>query len=169
MYFALVFLWAWYGSARGTVLSGVVAEVGETVAKAEVMLVNASNNIVLGSAYTDSRGTFRFAVKPGVFNTGTFKPDHVTVWSQGVVVRDTDISIRIELRDLEEIKIRDLRRIFGCGFRCNVGRIVGCVTGVTAGATAEKTSKARILIFSKCLTPTAFVEDPSSSLEEDCD
>ncbi len=55
------------------------------------------------------------------------------------------------VRDLEEIKIRDLRRIFGCGFRCNVGRIVGYVTGVTAGATAEKTSKTRILIFSKCL------------------
>ncbi len=52
---------------------------------------------------------------------------------------------------MEEIKIRDLRRIFGCGFRCNVGRIVGYVTGVTAGATAEKTSKARILISSKCL------------------
>ncbi len=55
------------------------------------------------------------------------------------------------VRDLEEIKIRDLRRIFGCGFRCIVGRIVGYVSGVTAGATAEKTSKARILIFSKCL------------------
>ncbi len=54
-------------------------------------------------------------------------------------------------RDLEEIKIRDLRRIFGCGFRCNAGRIVGYVTGVTAGTTTEKTSKARILIFSKCL------------------
>ncbi len=46
----------------------------------------------------------------------------------------------------------DLRRIFGCSIRCNVGRIVGYVTGVTAGTTAEKTSKARILIFSKCLT-----------------
>ncbi len=56
------------------------------------------------------------------------------------------------LRDLEEIKIRDVHRIFGCGFRCNVGRIVGYVTGVTVGATAEKTSKARILIFSKCLS-----------------
>ncbi len=60
------------------------------------------------------------------------------------------------VRDLEEIKIRDLRRIFGCCFRCNVGRIVGYVTGVTAEATAEKTSKARILIFSKCLTPCWF-------------
>ncbi len=113
--FVLVFLWAWYGTARGTVLSGVVADVGEPVVKAEVMPVNASNDIVLGSDYTDYRGTFRFAVKPGVFNIGTFKPDHVIVWSKGVVVRDADISIRIEL------------------------------------------------------TPTAFVEDPSSSLEEDCD
>ncbi len=56
------------------------------------------------------------------------------------------------LRDLEEIKIRDLRRNFGCGFHCNVGRIVGYVTGVTAENTAEETSKARILIFSKCLS-----------------
>ncbi len=56
------------------------------------------------------------------------------------------------LWDLEEIKIRDLRGIFGCGFRCNVGRIMSYVTGVTAEATAEKTSKARISFFSKGLT-----------------
>ena len=45
------------------------------------------------------------------------------------------------LRDLEKIKIRDLRRIFGCSFRCNVGRIAGYVTGVATEDTAKKTSK----------------------------
>ncbi len=83
--------------AHGTVLSGVVADVGEAVAKAEVMLVNANSNVILDSAYTNSRGAFRFAVKPGVFNIGTFKPDHATVWTKGVVVREADVSIRIEL------------------------------------------------------------------------
>jgi hypothetical protein len=68
------------------------------------------------------------------------------------------------LRDLEETKIRDLRRIFGCSFRCNVGRIVGYVTGVTAENTAEKTSKARILIFSKALRATTYrISDSASS------
>ena len=56
------------------------------------------------------------------------------------------------LRDLEKIKIRDLRRIFGCSFRCNLGRIAGYVTGVATEDTAKKTSKVRILIFSKALT-----------------
>ena len=56
------------------------------------------------------------------------------------------------LRDLEIIKIRELRRIFGCSFRCNAGRIVSYVTGITTETTAKKTSKACILIFSKSLT-----------------
>ncbi len=55
------------------------------------------------------------------------------------------------VRDLENIKIRDLRRIFGCSFRCNVGRIASYVTGVATEDTAKKTSKVRILIFSKAL------------------
>ena len=55
------------------------------------------------------------------------------------------------LRDLEIIKIRELRRIFGCSFRCNAGRIVSYVTGITTETTAKKTSKACNLIFSKSL------------------
>jgi hypothetical protein len=70
----------------------------------------------------------------------------------GIHQQKPEPAFRQSVRDLEEIKIRDLRRIFGCSFRCNVGRIVGYVTGVTAENTAEKTSKARILIFSKALT-----------------
>ena len=31
---------------------------------------------------------------------------------------------RCFFRILELIKLRDLGRVFGCGFRCNVGRIV---------------------------------------------
>ena len=69
------------------------------------------------------------------------------------------LSFRCELcqsllvvRDLEIIKIRELRRIFGCSFRCNAGRIVSYVTGITTETTAKKTSKACILIFSKSLS-----------------
>ncbi len=54
-----------------------------------------------------------------------------------------------EPRDLEIIKIRELRRIFGCSFRCNAGRIVSYVTGITTETTAKKTSKTCNLIFSK--------------------
>ncbi len=56
------------------------------------------------------------------------------------------------IRDLEIIKIRELRGIFGCSFRCNAERIVSYVTGITTETTAKKTSKACILIFSKSLT-----------------
>ncbi len=63
------------------------------------------------------------------------------------------------LRDLEIIKIRELRRIFGCSFRCNAGRIVHYVTGITTETTAKKTSKACILIFSKSLTARPLHKD----------
>ncbi len=72
-------------------------------------------------------------------STGTFG-----IYRRSFAQRTTFHWPHVHVRDLEEIKIRDLRRVFGCGFRCDVGRIVGYVTGVTAGATAEKTSKARI-------------------------
>ena len=57
-----------------------------------------------------------------------------------------------DVRDLEIIKIRELRRIFGCSFRCIAGRIVSYVTGITTETTAKKTSKACNLIFSKSLS-----------------
>ena len=56
------------------------------------------------------------------------------------------------LRDLEIIKLRDLRRIFGSGFRCHVGRIVNYVTGMTAENRVKKTSKVCGLISSRSLS-----------------
>lgn len=97
MPFFLLSLWPWTGTVQGAVLSGVVVDVGEPVAKAEVMLVNGKNNAILDSAYTDAEGRFRFTVKPGVFNIGTFKSDHATAWRKGIVVQDVDVSVRIEL------------------------------------------------------------------------
>lgn len=95
---ALVSMLAGYSPARAAAISGVVAEAeGEPVAKAEVMLMNADNRVILRKDYTDSRGAFRFAVKPGVFKIGAFKPTYSTAWIEGVAVRDADVSIRVEL------------------------------------------------------------------------
>ncbi len=66
----------------------------------------------------------------------------------------------LQLRGLETIKIRELRRIFGCSFRCNAGRIVSYVTGITTETTAKKTSKACILIFSKSLRAAETINYP---------
>ena len=70
------------------------------------------------------------------------------------------------LRDLEIIKIRELRRIFGCSFRCNAGRIVSYVTGITTETTAKKTSKACDLIFSKSLITLAPLKKMLKSLNK---
>ncbi len=83
-----------------------------------------------------------FLMRSESAQTLIFAHIHITSMKQSTAV----------LRDLEIIKIRELRRIFGCSFRCNAGRIVCYVTGITTETTAKKTSKACILIFSKSLS-----------------
>ncbi|RDH84166.1 MAG: hypothetical protein DIZ78_13075 [endosymbiont of Escarpia spicata] len=95
--FFLLLLLFWQGPALGLSLSGVVMDDEETVAGVEVMLTDASNNVVLDSVDTNRKGVFRFSVKPGIFNIGAFKNEYTVVWSRGVAVKDTDISIRIEI------------------------------------------------------------------------
>ncbi|RLJ20487.1 hypothetical protein DJ031_05525 [bacterium endosymbiont of Escarpia laminata] len=94
--FFLLLLLFWQSPALGLTLSGVVIDDEETVAGVEIMLTDASNNVVLDSLYTNRKGAFRFSVKPGIFNVGAFKDEYAVNWSRGVAVKDTDISIRIE-------------------------------------------------------------------------
>ncbi len=95
--FILLLLLFWLSPALGLTLSGVVMDDEETVADVEIMLTDASNNVVLDSVDTNRKGAFRFSVKPGIFNIGAFKNEYATVWTRGVAVTDTDISIRIEI------------------------------------------------------------------------
>lgn len=87
----------WHLAAHGATLAGVVADEGEIVVGAEVILVNASNNVLLGSTYTDRGGAFTFAVDPGIFNVGIFRAEYSTAWSKNVKVGDTDVLLQIEL------------------------------------------------------------------------
>ena len=93
--FLAVLLWGIPG--YGFMLSGLVSEADEPVDNAEILLINAKNRVVLKSDYTDPNGAFRFSVKPGVYNVATYKADYATVKKKGVIVRDKDVVIRIEL------------------------------------------------------------------------
>ncbi|MBL3527140.1 MAG: carboxypeptidase regulatory-like domain-containing protein [gamma proteobacterium endosymbiont of Lamellibrachia anaximandri] len=95
--FILLLLLFWQGPVLGFTLSGVVMDDEETVADVEIMLTDASNNVVLDSVYTNRKGAFRFSVKPGIFNIGAFKNEYAVVWTRGVAVKETDLSIRIEI------------------------------------------------------------------------
>ncbi len=80
----------------------------------------------------------------------------------------TEKTYHPSLRDLEKIKLCDLRRNFGCSFRCDVGRIVDYVTGVTAENTAKKASKACKLIISNSLSDLARLRADLSGIDVHC-
>jgi len=93
----LLFLGAGLGSAHGAALSGVVTEEAVPLARVEVLLVNAGNNVVQENGYSDATGRFRFSVKPGVFNLGAFRSGYATNWTKGIRVGESDVSLNIEL------------------------------------------------------------------------
>ena len=83
--------------AHGAMLAGIVTEEGEPVAEAEVKLVNSENRVVLRNVTTDAEGTFRFTVKPGVFDILVFKTQYANTWTKGISVGDGDVFQAIEL------------------------------------------------------------------------
>ena len=62
-----------------------------------MILVNAVNSVRLSSMYTDKHGSFRFPVEQGVFDIGAFKVEYAPVWTRGVEVIQSDVSVEIEL------------------------------------------------------------------------
>ncbi len=96
--FCLVFLvLAWHIPAHGATLSGVVTEEGEPVAEAEVKLVNADNRVILKNVSTGVEGSFRFTVKPGVFDILVFKAQYANAWTRGIMVGEADVFRQIDL------------------------------------------------------------------------
>lgn len=89
----------WHAPAQAATIDGIVAEQGKPVAGAELLLVNADTSQVIKSLYSAADGRFRFTVKSGNYNVGALKSGYTTVWNRGLAVKDSDITLSIELVD----------------------------------------------------------------------
>ncbi|MCU7882742.1 MAG: carboxypeptidase-like regulatory domain-containing protein [Candidatus Thiodiazotropha sp. (ex Lucinoma annulata)] len=96
-YIAFLLLLLWHELIFGATLSGIVHEASEALSDVEVMLVNAENGVVLHRAYTDKAGNFSFTVDTGSYNVGAFKHEYTNSWQKNISVKDSDVSVRIEL------------------------------------------------------------------------
>ncbi|MCM8856127.1 MAG: carboxypeptidase-like regulatory domain-containing protein [Candidatus Thiodiazotropha sp.] len=90
-------LTCWHGMLFGATLSGVVQEASEALSDVEVMLVSAESGVVLHRAYTDKTGEFSFTVDTGSYNIGAFKHEYANSWRKNIVVKESNVSVQIEL------------------------------------------------------------------------
>ncbi|MCU7877210.1 MAG: carboxypeptidase-like regulatory domain-containing protein [Candidatus Thiodiazotropha sp. (ex Lucinoma borealis)] len=96
-YTLFLLLISWHGMLFGATLSGIVQEATDPLSDVEVMLVNAESGVVLHRAYTDKTGEFSFAVDTGSYNVGAFKHEYANNWQKNISVKDSNVSVRIEL------------------------------------------------------------------------
>ena len=69
-------------------LSGTVTDEGESVTMAEIIVVNATNNALVGSQFSDENGHFEFDLPDGVYNLNVSKISFASVWINGVVLKN---------------------------------------------------------------------------------
>ncbi len=74
-----------------------MVEEGEPVTAAEVKLVDAENHVILKEVSTGAEGSFRFTVKPAVFDILVFKSQYANSWIRGIVIGEADVFQQIEL------------------------------------------------------------------------
>ena len=79
------------------ILHGVVLEEDEPVAMAEVMLMDASSNVLITRVETDGKGKYRFSVGPGVYNIRAFKEEYIYVWVKEIVIDGADAVVNIAM------------------------------------------------------------------------
>lgn len=80
-------------------LDGVVAEQGEPISEAEVLVVDGETSAVLDRRLTDARGGFRFDLDPGRYDIGVFTPNHAPAWQRDLTLEEAGRSLRIEVVD----------------------------------------------------------------------
>lgn len=96
-YILFLLLISWHGMLFGATLSGTVHEASDALSDVEVMLVSAESGVVLHRAYTDKTGEFSFSVDTGSYNVGAFKHEYANSWRKDVSVKDSNVSVQIEL------------------------------------------------------------------------
>lgn len=104
----------WLMSAYGATLSGTVTEEGEPIAEAEVKLVDAGNRVVVRNVSTDAQGSFRFNVKPGLYDILIFKSQYANTWAKGIRVGEANVYQSVELTPKAFVESEDAASADDC-------------------------------------------------------
>jgi hypothetical protein len=111
-------LWLFTGFVSGhcmaATLSGTVTDEGESVTMAEVIVVNATNNTLLGSQFSDKNGHFEFELPDGVYNLNVSKVSYASVWVNGIVLENGNTIKEIALTPEEFVNDQAFTDPDGC-------------------------------------------------------
>ena len=92
---AVMLLWLDVSMAAG--LSGKVMDEGEPLPMAEVLLIDADSNVLLGSLFSDADGKFYFSVAGGRYHLNAAREGYADGWMRDIEVGKADVVQDIEL------------------------------------------------------------------------
>jgi len=87
----------WFDGAVAAGLSGKVMDEGEPLPMAEVLLINADSNVLLGSLFSAADGGFYFSVPGGRYHLSAARDGYADGWVRDIDVGKTDVVQDIEL------------------------------------------------------------------------
>ena len=115
---AIALLWLFTSFVSGpciaAMLSGTVTDEGESVNMAEVIVVNATNNTLVGSQFSDENGHFKFELPNGIYNLNVSKVSYASVWVDGVVLENDNTIKDIALTPQEFVDDQAFTDPDGC-------------------------------------------------------
>jgi hypothetical protein len=102
------------GQCIAATLSGTVTDDGETVAMAEVIVVNATNNTLVSSQFSGKNGHFEFELPNGIYNLNVSKVSFAGVWVNGIVLENGNTLKEITLTPEEFVNDHAVTDPDGC-------------------------------------------------------
>ena len=102
------------GNCIAATLSGTVTDEGESVAMAEVIVVNATNKTLISSQFSDINGHFEFQLPEGVYNLNVSKMSFASVWVNNIVLKNGNTVKDIALTPEEFVNDHAVSNPDGC-------------------------------------------------------
>ncbi len=87
----------WFDVAVAAGLSGKVMDEGEPLPMAEVLLIDADSNVLLGSLFSGADGKFYFSVAGGHYHLNAAREGYADGWMRNIEVGKADVVQDIEL------------------------------------------------------------------------
>ena len=97
LFFPVVAMLLWLDVSMAAGLSGKVTDEGEPLPMAEVLLIDADSNVLLGSLFSDADGKFYFSVAGGRYHLNAAREGYADGWMRDIEVGKTDVVQDMEL------------------------------------------------------------------------
>lgn len=96
-------LFIWPIAANAQELFGTLSDEGVPVPQAEVVLLFASNNVLLKRTKTNQRGEYRIEVEPGTYNLKASQKDYADAWVKNVVVNRSTGTVEVNITLIPQV------------------------------------------------------------------